>query len=277
MGGIKLKIHPLFYLFLIVELAVGNAFVFVVYAITAVIHEVGHSFSASKRGYYLNKIVLTPFGALVSGSSEFDLKDQVSIALAGPLVNLLIGAVVMSLWWIIPETYAYTDVIVIANFSMAIVNLMPCYPLDGGRVLSALFSKKFGEDKAHKITKTLGVMLSLVFFIVFIITLKSAPNLSAFMMGTFTLVGALSMKKENRYVKIYTAISTEKLLRGMAYNKIAIDINATIKTLFLSLDQNVINEVVVFSEGEVFKVLYQKDINALLEKGAFKEKISKYL
>jgi predicted transcriptional regulator len=97
------------------------------------------------------------------------------------------------------------------------------------------------------------------------------------MMGTFTLVGALSMKKENRYVKIYTAISTEKLLRGMAYNKIAIDINATIKTLFLSLDQNAINEVAVFSKGEFYKVLYQKDINALLEKGAFKEKISKYL
>jgi Zn-dependent protease len=160
---------------------------------------------------------------------------------------------------------------------MAIVNLMPCYPLDGGRVLSALFSKKFGEDKAHKITKTLGAGFSLVFFMVFIITLKKEPNLSAFMMGTFTLVGALSMKKENRYVKIYTAISTEKLLRGMAYNKIAIDINATIKTLFLSLDQNAINEVAVFSKGEFYKVLYQKDINALLEKGAFKEKISKYL
>ena len=67
MGGISLSIHPLFFLLGIYYALTDRIFVFIIYAITAVIHECGHSVAAGRRGYRLNKITLTPFGAMISG------------------------------------------------------------------------------------------------------------------------------------------------------------------------------------------------------------------
>ena len=277
MGSIKLKVHPLFYLWLLFECAVGNVFVFFVYTLTAIIHEIGHSFSASRRGYVLDKIVLTPFGAVVTGDADFDLKDQIAIAVSGPLVNLLIGLFLVSLWWCVPETYAYTDVMASANFSMAIVNLLPCYPLDGGRIFFSLLAKRVKEERATSICKGIGVGIGVLGVLAFIITAKKSPNPSLLLFSAFMSLGALSVKKENRYVRLYTGVSPKKLLRGMPYKRIAIDENATVKTLVYALDLSSVNEVVVFENGEIKKVLDQNSIVKLLEKAVYREKISKYL
>ncbi len=277
MGSIKLKIHPLFYFWLLFEITVGNVFTFIVYTLTALVHEMGHSLTAIRRGYELNRVVLSPFGAVVTGDADFDLVDQIKIALAGPLVNALIGVILVGAWWAFPELYAYTDVMATANFSMALVNLLPCYPLDGGRILFSVLAKKLKEDKAYKACKVLGVVVSVIFLVVFAISLKSLPNPSALLFSVFMLFGALSAKRENRYVKIYTSVSQKKLRRGMRYNKVALDEEATVKTLVSILDQNAVNEVVVFSKGEIKKVLDQNSLEKLLERAVYREKISKYL
>ncbi len=277
MGSIKLKVHPLFYLWLLFEIAVGNVFVFFVYTLTAIIHEIGHSFSAYKRGYALDKLTLTPFGAVVSGDADFDLLDQVVIAFSGPMINFLIGLFLVSLWWCFPETYAYTDVVATANFSMAIVNLLPCYPLDGGRILFSLLARKVKEETARFILVALGVIIGVVGIVVFFLTVKSTPNASLLLFSLFMIIGALSVKKENRYVRLYTGVNQKKLKRGMPYNRIAIDESASVKTLAYSLNLSAVNEVVVFKNGEIKKVLDQNSITKILENAVYREKISKYI
>lgn len=277
MDSLKLRIHPLFYLWLLFEIALGNVFIFIVYTLTALIHEMGHSLTATKRGYMLNRVTLTPFGAVVTGDADFDLKDQVAIAFSGPLINVIIGLVIVGSWWIIPELYAYTDVMATANFSMALVNLMPCYPLDGGRILFSLLAKKIKEEKAFKTCKILGVITSALFLSAFFITAKQQINSSLLLFSIFMLFGALSAKKENRYVKLYTGISNKKLKRGVRYNKVAIDESATVKTLVSILDVNAINEVVVYKNGEIKKVLDQNAVFDLLGKAVFRDKISNFI
>ena len=129
MGGIKLNVHPLFFLFGFYYALTGKVFVFIIYTVTAVVHELGHSFAAAGAGYRLNRITLMPFGAVVRGDIDgLKFSDEIKIALAGPLLNLAIGLLFVAIWWIYPESYAFTDIVAEANFSLALVNFLPIFP-----------------------------------------------------------------------------------------------------------------------------------------------------
>ena len=70
MGGVTLKIHPLFYLFGLYYALTGRIFIFIVYTIVALVHELGHSFVAERLGYRLKSIVLMPYGAVIGGETR---------------------------------------------------------------------------------------------------------------------------------------------------------------------------------------------------------------
>ena len=117
MGGVKLKIHPLTIPFALYFSVTGRFWVFLVYTVSAVIHELGHAYVSAKVGYKLGKITLMPFGAVISGEqTDFSPIDEIKIALAGPITNLVVGLFFVSIWWFFPETYAFTDVAVEACF-----------------------------------------------------------------------------------------------------------------------------------------------------------------
>ena len=134
----RFAVHPLFLLFGVWYAFSGRLFLFLVFTLVALMHECGHAFAAARVGYRLDKIVLMPYGALISGDIEgIGLKDEIKVALAGPLVNAATAVLFVALWWFFPETYAYTDVAAYASAAIALVNLIPAYPLDGGRILLA--------------------------------------------------------------------------------------------------------------------------------------------
>lgn len=278
MGGINFSVHPLFFVFGFYYAATGKIFVFIIYTVVAVLHELGHSFVAAGAGYRLKKITLMPFGAVVSGKLDgMKLKDEIKIALAGPFINLAVGLLFVASWWIYPESYAFTDLAAEANFSMAIVNLLPIFPLDGGRVLSASLSILMGDDKAFFICRIISVVFSLLLAALFVISAFNQINLSLLFFAAFVVFGALSRHKENKYVKLYTAPEEEGLLRGMPYKKQALSINATVKKLMLCLDERAINEVVVFDGDRQVTTLSQKRIGEIVEKADLYSPIKKYV
>ena len=278
MGGINLSVHPLFFLFGFYYALTGRIFIFIIYTVTAVVHELGHSFEASKAGYRLNKVTLMPFGAVVSGDIDgLKFTDEVKIALAGPLINIAVGTLFIASWWIYPETYAFTDVIAEANFSMAIVNLLPIYPLDGGRVLFASISERFGSEKAFKINKIIGGIFALILFACFIATIFYQINLSLLFFSAFVLFGVFGKGKENKYVRIYTAVSEQNLLRGMCVKKYAFSKDVTVKKLMSAIDETSINEVVIYDGDKEIALLKQKKITEIIEKGEIYQPIYKFL
>ena len=278
MGGINFSIHPLFFVLGFYYAATGQIFVFIIYTVVAVLHELGHSFVAAGAGYRLKKITLMPFGAVVSGKLDgMKLKDEIKIALAGPFINLAVGLLFVASWWIYPESYAFTDIAAEANFSMAIVNLLPIFPLDGGRILSASLSLLMGDDKAFFICRIIGVVFALLLTALFIISAFNQINLSLMFFAAFVLFGALSRHKENKYVKLYTAPEEDGLLRGMPYKKQALSINATVKKLMLCLDERAINEVVIFDGNKQVTTLTQRHIGEIVERADLYSPIKKYI
>lgn len=278
MGGISLSVHPLFFAFGVYYALTGKIFIFIIYTVTAVVHELGHSFVASGMGYRLNKIVLMPFGAVVKGDTE-GLKpvDQLKIALAGPFLNLCIALLFVAFWWIVPELYAFTDVVVEANLSMALVNFLPVYPLDGGRVLSSYLAIKLGSEKAFKISKAIGACFAVGLVVLFIITAFKALNLSLLFFALFVLFGAFGRAKDNRYVKIYTGLNEQALLKGMEYKRRALSKNATVKKMMSIIDECAVNEIVVFDKNRQVALFSHEKVIEIIESSALYDKLEKFI
>jgi stage IV sporulation protein FB len=278
MGSIKISVHPLFFLFGVYYALTGRIFLFLMATITAVAHEIGHSISALNYGYRLNKIVLMPFGAVIKGETgNLRFFDQVKVAISGPLVNLSIGVFLVALWWSFPLTYAYTDTIAYVNFSMALINFIPAYPLDGGRILFSLVAEKKNSIVASKVCKSISIILSIGLFTLFIISIFFTINLSLLFFSLFILLGALNKNEDVRYVKIFSSMSEKRLMQGVKVKRHAISLNATVKALMNILDEQAVNEVVVMDGERSLCIITQENINRIIENGEIYSKISQNL
>ena len=278
MGGIKLSVHPLFFLLGLYYALTGRIFIFIIYTTCAVVHELGHSICAGKLGYRLDKITLMPFGAVVSGQIHvLNLKDQIKIAYAGPFTNLSIGLLFVATWWLYPECYAYTDVVAYANFSLALVNFLPVYPLDGGRVLYSSIALKYGDKKANITCTVVGCIFTTILIVLFIVSCFYTFNISLLFFSLFLLFGLFGRGKKNKYAKIYTSVNKEKLKKGMIVKRQAIEKSATVKKLISILDQNAVNEVIVYDGEREVAVLKGEKLKKVIESGDLYSKISRFL
>ncbi len=256
MAGLKFSIHPLFIAFGIYFAFTGKVFSFIIYTLSAVIHEIGHYVESEKLGYGLKKIVLMPYGALIKGDiSDVRYKDECLISLAGPFYNFCIATFFVALWWIFPDTYPYTDLIVLANFSLALVNLLPCYPLDGGRFLIATLSLIISRKMAIMIVKILGVLLSCVLLALFIYSIFTKVNFTLLFFSAFMLVGALGRQKDSEYVKIYSNLTYKKTTRPTVVKRLIISGESEVKSLYKLLNGEYYYEVVI--DGKFSKTVLE--------------------
>ena len=193
--GVEIRIH-LTFLFLLVfvwmteSAARGSAgpvrglgLVGIIFA-CVVLHELGHAAVASRAGMPAKSVVLLPIGGItmVDEAAAENLpaavwKRDIRIALAGPLASALAsvvsGAIVLAL---VPEIHLWMKPwvhsnhllrsLVWCNFFLAVINLLPAYPSDGGRVLRAWFSRRVDTVQATRralaIGQTLATLLMLL-------------------------------------------------------------------------------------------------------------------
>lgn len=177
MAGLKFRILKSFWLLLAFSLFIRQAYIFGLYTLSVLIHESAHYFVAKKCGYKCNCIAVSAFGAVLYGEFDsVDNRDGVKIALAGPAANAVCALVFVALWWMFPALYVFSQPFVAANVSLCLINLLPAYPLDGGRVFVSLLSAKTDYAKALKVSKILSVALSGALFLFFCVcVLRARP------------------------------------------------------------------------------------------------------
>ena len=263
----KFSVMPSFWLLAIVAILSKNGYVFGVYTISVLIHEFAHFFVAKKLRYKCNSINLSAFGAVLYGEFEdVDGVDGAKIALAGPLTNLLLVIFVVALWWMFPVFYTLTYDFAVSNFSLACINFLPCYPLDGGRILVALLRKKQGYSKAIKISRFFSVSLGCIFFALFIAGIFCRQNLySCGLFGFFlTLTGMGESKRVIYEKKIYLGANRNLAKRGMEKKCLVFDGENTLRDVVKKLKDNCFYQLtVLLGEGEFF-LLEQPQINSCL-------------
>lgn len=276
MGKLKFKIHPLFFIVGIYFVAIGKVFSFLVYTLCALIHELGHSLMAQKCGYKLVNLTLMPFGAVVSGDiSGMSYRDEIKVALAGPLINFIISVALVAVWWVFPEAYPYTELAVTAGFALCIINLLPAFPLDGGRILLCSLSSFLSRKTALLICRIIGIALCLLFLCLYVLSLFVGGNISLLLFAIFMLTGVLDKGKENRFIRLYQSLSSQSLKNGKKIKSLAVSEDFTVKKLYKKIDGGYLYRIYVYSKGGILKrILEPHDVVSILQNKTFTDKIA---
>jgi Zn-dependent protease/CBS domain-containing protein len=149
--------------------------------ICVLLHEFGHSLVAQRLGLEIHSITLLPIGG-VSNLESLPEKpsDELKITLAGPLVNvvlapiffgvgLLLGAaprIPADLFTGIGSVGQFFFYLGYINVVLAVFNLIPAFPLDGGRILRALLATRLGALRATEISSIVGQVIAAAFFLI---------------------------------------------------------------------------------------------------------------
>ena len=163
----------------------GQALLIFNYLVALSIHELAHLFVALKNGYSLKFVKLDIFGMSVELNESIDDKDNFRINIAGPVVNLLMCLICMSLYWLIPISFYYLNTFCFANLMLAVFNLLPVYPLDGGKIFRGIIK----SDKAYKILDgVIRYLLATLFICAFVFSCFKVPNLTLLIVAIFFII-----------------------------------------------------------------------------------------
>jgi len=181
--GIQLAVHGSFFLLLGYYAwwgwshagaagATWSVAMILAFFVCVVLHELGHSFTARSFGVNVPRILLMPIG----GMAQFDSiprrpRSELLITLAGPAVNFLIAAL-LAIFIRFPSGWDLTDMpltpgelgrnLLVANLVMGCFNLIPVFPMDGGRILRALLAVRLPYLSATFWAMSIGKVLAII-------------------------------------------------------------------------------------------------------------------
>lgn len=208
LAGIPIRIHLTFFLLLLwfgnVSRDQGQGFLGGVLFMLllfgcVVLHELGHALAARRYGVATHEIVLYPFGGVARIDRMPSGRAELVIALAGPAVNLVLAGLLTTviLLWRSQAPESARDIIggapivwqlLWANLTLFAFNLIPAFPMDGGRVLRATLSIFLGEARATNIAAGVGQAIALAFAVLAFLPPPIKPVL--LLIAFFVFVGA---------------------------------------------------------------------------------------
>jgi Zn-dependent protease/predicted transcriptional regulator len=182
LGGIPIRIHATF-LFLLVWIGTRSAergdgfFAGVVFLLLlfacVVLHELGHATMARRYGVVTSEIVLYPIGGIARLDKIPAGKAELWIALAGPAVNVVLAGLMYGVLQLLPGESAASPSQLLddepsvprqlfwSNVALVVFNMIPAFPMDGGRVLRAALSLGLGQERATRIAARVGQAMAI--------------------------------------------------------------------------------------------------------------------
>ena len=291
--GINISVHWTFLLLigwvLLVNTSKGNnveylswsvLFILAVFACVA-LHELGHALMAARFGIKAKDIVLLPIGGIAS-IEKFpeNPRQELAISIAGPVVNIVIA----SLIWLIllPNTrfletppdisvmhgHDFLYNLRIVNIGLAIFNLIPAFPMDGGRILRALLGFKLNYIQATTIAANVGKAIAVIFIAAGIVLVN--PFLPV--IGIFIIFSAGA---EEYYLRLKSLVKDIKLNEVVMYDYNGLQGDMTVKAAanilmsnhskyFVLMDGA--NPVGTINRLEIVKAISERNYNEPLKK-----------
>jgi Zn-dependent protease/predicted transcriptional regulator len=208
-AGIPIYIHWTFWILLLAivlsnvvggrpttEIVEDVGFVAALFA-CVVLHELGHALAAARYGVKTKDITLLPIGgvARLLRMPEKPIEELV-VAIAGPAVNVVIAGLLYLMGARLPfnvrdphvlEQGGFLDRLLLVNLFLVLFNLIPAFPMDGGRILRSLLAMTMNYGSATRIAATIGQLIAIAFVF---IGLMINPFL--ILIGLFVWIGAQS-------------------------------------------------------------------------------------
>ena len=245
--GINISVHWTFLLLigwvLLVNAERGNNIEYLTWSVLFILavfacvtlHELGHALMAARFGINAKNIVLLPIGGIAS-IEKFpeNPRQELAISIAGPVVNIIIA----SLIWLIllPDTsfmetphdisimhgHDFLYNLRIVNIGLAVFNLIPAFPMDGGRILRALLGFKLNYIQATTIATNVGKIIAVIFIAAGILLIN--PFLPV--IGVFIIFSAGA---EEYYLRLKSLVKGIKLNEVLMYDYNGLQVNMTVK------------------------------------------------
>jgi len=285
--GIDLRVHPTFAIVLIwvvYEFGIsGNpTFGSLLYGLVlmalifgcVVLHELGHSLMAQVYGIRVRNITLFPFGgAAFIEQMPMKPRSELMITIAGPAVNVAIAAALLPPLFLysIVKGYSFGDLVsylddvalsglliylLFANIMIVIFNLLPAFPMDGGRLLRAGLSHLIGRDRATAIAVGLGFGFALV-----MATLGAwYGQITLPLVAIFILVAAYG---EGKAVRLESAMRRLRVGQFALWDSGGISSNVSLATALRGGPR----DLVVTDDGQVVGMLWRQDVLTALNGG----------
>lgn len=162
--GTPIEIHFSFFLLLAILVAAGNGIFAASTIFFSFLHELAHGKMAQGLGYVPEKITAGFFGGVLHLQAYYVKPfHEIVIHLSGPALNLFIAAIlyVLSFFWAPPFIYQ----LILSNLILGAFNLMPFYPLDGGKIIAVYLSFFFGYGGAYWLSKNFSLLFSVFLFL----------------------------------------------------------------------------------------------------------------
>ena len=158
------------------------------------LHELGHSWTARRYDVTITSITLWIFGGMAHMENlPEDWDVELYVALAGPVMSVLVGAGCYALLFLLPAQPILVFVVgslAVINVTLAVFNLVPAFPMDGGRVLRALLARSRPYAEATQTAATVGKFMAVLMAVFAVLAL--APILLLVAMFVYVAAGAES-------------------------------------------------------------------------------------
>ncbi|NLV05340.1 peptidase M50 [Haloarcula rubripromontorii] len=185
------------------------------------LHELGHAWAAMRYGLRVESITLWILGGLANlEAMPKEWNRELVIALAGPAVSILTGLACYAALFALPASAQVTLFVIgwlaVTNIFLAVFNMLPAFPMDGGRVLRALLARKRPYATATRIAARIGTGFAVLFAVIGVLSFSPLLLLLALF-----VYGAAS--SESRTVALAA------LLEGLTVDDVASPLDATIE------------------------------------------------
>jgi len=243
---------------------IGVLLVIAVFA-TIVVHELGHAMMARRFGVQTREILLLPIGGIASIAQLPERPSQeLAIALVGPAVNVALAAV---LWlgivvtghdpWIGEATSigsGFATQLMWINLGLAAFNLVPAFPMDGGRVLRAVLTMRLGRVRATEAAARVGIAFAIVLGVA---GLWTNPWLAV-----IALVVWVGARQELEMVRLGAVIADVPVSAAMTRQVETVGLDDPLERAAALLVRSGQEQVPIVERGETFGVLTRHDIAA---------------
>lgn len=218
-----------------------------------IIHELAHYFIVLKLGVEPEDLKVHLLGARleISNFDDLEFREKLFICFSGPLLNLIVAILFFIFYRIFPfNEYIYSNIEI--NLVLFIFNLLPIYPLDGGKIAEILLERKFLFIKVNRILSNISYIFGVGFILLSISTMiiLNRINLTSLFAGIFILY--LSYNDRRKVMYIIMGDITKK--RERLINKKYIDSRIT----SVYCEQNMINLLRLIDKNK-FNIFYVLD------------------